>query len=406
MHVDLVVLTIKWGICMITGDAAYIKKINRSLILEKIIEKGMISRADISKATALTRATVSAQVADLLDEELIIETRLEHNTVGRKPIMLSLNAHAGYALGIDVDYGQISFTISDLLGKPICEKTIECNRLDYESILNLLIEQINLFKEEFDDNRYGITGVVIAVHGLVGKDEKVHFVPRFQWGSVNLKEDLEKACNVSIYVENNANMSAFAERVFYHHETNSLLCATIYTGIGLGMIMDNEFFRGNDGFAGEIGHMIVVPRGRPCQCGNEGCWEQYASEIVFLDNIRKEKNLSSFTYEDLHKLILESDQDILERLENYIYYLSIGLNNMINMYNPDTIVLDGEILRLYPNSIKKIEEYLNSSISHYRHLSVSSFGKKSVTMGACAYAIKHFLEVPMLNLKYDQEQNK
>lgn len=393
---------------MITGDAAYIKKINRSLILEKIIEKGMISRADISKATALTRATVSAQVADLLDEDLIIETQLEHNSVGRKPIMLSLNAKAGYALGIDVEYGQISFTLSDLLGNPVCEKTVECTKLDYKSILQLLIEQINSFTEEFADNRYGIIGVVIAVHGLVGKDEKIHFVPRFQWGSVDLKNDLEKACQLKVHIENNANMSAFAERVFHHHETNSLLCATIYTGIGLGMIMDNEFFRGNDGFAGEIGHMIVVPRGRPCTCGNEGCWEQYASEIVFLENIMVEKNLSSYTYEDLRKSIAEGDQDILERLDNYIYYLSIGLNNMINMYNPDTIILDGEILRLYEGSIEKIEEHLTSTISHYRHLSISSFGKKSVTMGACAFAIKHFLGVPMLNLQYvdDEKTNE
>ncbi|MEK5440577.1 MULTISPECIES: ROK family protein [unclassified Fredinandcohnia] len=388
---------------MITGDAAYIKKINRSLILEKIVQEGMISRADISKATALTRATVSAQVADLLDEDLIIETQLEHNNVGRKPIMLSLNARAGYALGIDVDYNHISFTISDLLGRLVFEKTIECKNRAYEDILQILIEQINLLDEEYSDNRYGIIGVVIAIHGLVGKDEKIHFVPRFLWRSVNLKEDLEKACELEIHIENNANMSAFAERVFLHHETNSLLCTTIYSGIGLGIIMDNHFFRGNDGFAGEIGHMIVVPHGRSCSCGNEGCWEQYASESVFLENIRVEKGLSSFTYDDLKELIEENDKEILERLEHFIYYLSIGLNNMINMYNPDTIILDGEILRLYPDSIKKIEENLSSSISHYRELSVSTLGKRTVRMGACAFAIKRFLRVPILNLNYKNE---
>ncbi|MEH7382646.1 ROK family transcriptional regulator [Bacillus sp. JJ1533] len=388
---------------MITGDAAYIKKINRSLILEKIVEEGMISRADISKATALTRATVSAQVADLLDEGLIIETQLEHTSVGRKPIMLSLKANAGYALGIDVDYELISFTVSDLLGKPIFEKSIECHSLDYGYILQLLIEQINSLDKKFNDSRYGIIGVVIAIHGLVGKDEKIHFVPRYLWRSVDLKADLEKACGLNIQIENNANMSTFAERVFNHHETNSLLCTTIYSGIGLGIIVDNHFFRGNDGFAGEIGHMIVVPHGRPCRCGNEGCWEQYASESVFLENIKAEKGLSSFTYADLQKLIEEGDEDISERLEQFIYYLSIGLNNMINMYNPDTIVLDGEILRMYPDSIKKIEGHLTSSINHYRQLSVSTFGKKAVQMGACALAIKRFLGVQMINLTYKNE---
>ncbi|WP_449538765.1 ROK family protein [Ferdinandcohnia sp. Marseille-Q9671] len=391
---------------MITGDAAYIKKINRSLILEKIVEKGMISRADISKATELTRATVSAQVADLLEDGLIIETQQEHNTVGRKPIMLSLHAEAGYALGIDVEYEQISFTLTDLLGSPISEKTIESKTTDYDSILQLVIEQIQLFEKDYKNSRYGIIGIVIAIHGLVSKNQEVFFVPRFQWRSVQLKQDLEKLCNLPIYIENNANMSAFAERVFRYHDTDNLLCATIYSGIGLGVIMDNEFFQGNDGFAGEVGHMIVVPNGKPCSCGNKGCLEQYASELVFLQNVKTDRNLDSFTYGDLQKLIAAGDKDIYERLENYIYYLAIGLNNMINMYNPDTIVLDGEILRLYPDSIKKIEEHLTSSISHYRELSISTLGERSVRMGACALAIKRFLGVPMLNLTYQDDSQK
>lgn len=383
---------------MITGDAAYIKKLNRSLILEKIVEEGMISRADISKATALTRATISAQVTDLLDEGLIIETQLEHNSVGRKPIMLSLNATAGYALGIDIEYGQLSFTLSDLLGNPVSSKTVEISTTDYSKILAILIQEIKTFEAEFADNRYGIVGIVIAIHGLVSKDEVIHFVPRFPWENIHLKQDLESEFNIDIYIENNANLSAFAERVYIHHNTDNILCATLYSGIGMGMLLDNEFFRGQDGFAGEIGHMIVVPKGKPCTCGNEGCWEQYASDSSFMSDLMKEENLPHLTYQDVQGLIAEGDEDIVKRMEDFLYYLSIGLNNMINMYNPNTIVLDSELLRIYPNSIEKLKENLNSSISHYRELSISTIGKESVRMGACAFAIKQFLGVPMLNL--------
>ncbi|MFS0862887.1 ROK family protein [Fredinandcohnia sp. 179-A 10B2 NHS] len=383
---------------MITGDAAYIKKLNRSLILEKIVEEGMISRADISKATALTRATISAQVTDLLDEGLIIETQLEHNSVGRKPIMLSLNATAGYALGIDIEYGQLSFTLSDLLGNPVSSKSIEISTTEYTQILPILIQEIKSFEAEFTDNRYGIVGIVIAIHGLVSKDEVIHFVPRFPWENIHLKQDLESEFNIDIYIENNANLSAFAERVYIHHNTDNILCATLYSGIGMGMLLDNEFFRGQDGFAGEIGHMIVVPKGKPCTCGNQGCWEQYASDSSFMSDLMKEKNLPNITYDDVQRLIAEGDEDIVTRMEDFLYYLSIGLNNMINMYNPNTIVLDSELLRIYPNSIEKLKENLNSSISHYRELSISTIGKESVRMGACAFAIKQFLGVPMLNL--------
>jgi predicted NBD/HSP70 family sugar kinase len=391
---------------MVTGDAAYIKKINRSLIIREIVKEGMISRADLSKATKLTRATISAQVADLLDDGLIFETQLEHFTVGRKPIMLSLNGQAGYALGIDLDYGQISFTLSDLLGCPVSSNIIKISHVDYAEILHLLVDQIKKYKADFNDSRYGIVGIVIAIHGLVAKDEVIHYIPRFKWHDINLKGDLEKEINIPIHLENNANLSSFAERVFIHHETDNLLCATLYSGIGLGMMMNDDFFRGHEGFAGEIGHMIVVPEGKPCNCGNKGCWEKYASESSLFEYLSEKRQINNLSYEQIQKWLDEGDVEVNDLMEQFIFYLSIGLNNMINMYNPDVLVIDSELLRIYPDSLKKISENLNSSISHYRELMISSIGKKSCILGACALAIKNFLDVPMLNLSFDTETNK
>ncbi|SDM61937.1 ROK family transcriptional regulator [Bacillus sp. OK048] len=383
---------------MITGDSSYIKSINRAIILREIVKSGMISRADISKVTELTRATVSAQAAVLLEEELIVETQLDHYTVGRKPIMLSLNKDAGYALGIDLDYGQINFTLSNLLGCPITSCTIEIDTNEYSEILAILIEQIKKYQAEYTDTRYGIVGVVIAIHGLVSKDEMIHFVPRLGWNGINLKNDIEKEIELDIYIENNANLSSFAERVFSYHETDNLLCATLYSGIGLGMMMKNDFFRGHSGYAGEIGHMIVVPEGKPCNCGNKGCWEKYSSESSIFLYLSEKRQIKNLTYEHIQSWLDEGDEEVHQLMEQFIYYLAIGLNNMINMYNPDVLVLDSKLLHMYPGALDKIKENLNSSISHYRELSLSSLGKKSSILGACALAIKHFLNVSMLNL--------
>lgn len=393
---------LKWRIYMITGDAAYIKKINRSLIIREIVKEGMISRADLSKVTALTRATISAQVADLLNEGLIIETQLEHHNVGRKPIMLSLDKDAGYALGIDLDFDHISFTLSNLLGQPITSKKIETSSTDYPEILALLIENIKSYVTEYSNSRYGMVGIVIAIHGLVTKEQAIHFIPRLGWQNIDLKSDLEKAIGLEVIIENNANLSSFAERTFFHHETDNLLCTTLYSGIGLGMMMKNDFFRGHDGFAGEIGHMIVVPDGIQCKCGNKGCWEKYASESSVFEILSEKKQIKNPSYEQIQKLLDDGDEEVQNLMEQFIYYLSIGLNNMINMYNPDVLVLDSELLRIYPNSLDKIKDKLNSSISHYRELSISSIGRKSSALGACALAIKHFLDVPMLNLPVDK----
>ncbi|MEH7112902.1 ROK family transcriptional regulator [Neobacillus niacini] len=388
---------------MITGDASYIKSINRAIILREIVKAGMISRADISKVTELTRATVSAQAAVLLEEELIVETQLEHYTVGRKPIMLSLNKNAGYALGIDLDYGHISFTLSNLFGCPITSCTIEINTTEYSEILPILIAQIQKFQAEYTDTKYGIVGVVIAIHGLVSKDEVVHFVPRLGWTDINLKNDLESEIDLDIYIENNANLSSFAERVFSYHETDNLLCATLYSGIGLGMMMKNDFFRGHSGYAGEIGHMIVVPEGKPCSCGNKGCWEKYSSESSIFLYLSEKRQIKNLTYEHIQSWLDEGDEEVHQLMEQFIYYLAIGLNNMINMYNPDVLVLDSKLLHMYPGALDKIKGNLNSSISHYRELSLSSLGKKSSILGACALAIKHFLNVSMLNLSLENQ---
>ncbi|MGG3449047.1 ROK family protein [Domibacillus aminovorans] len=383
---------------MAAGDAAYIKKINRSLIVQKIIERKMISRADLSKLTSLTRATISAQAADLLEDELIVETHLEHHGVGRRPIMLSVNRSAGYTLGIDLDYGLLTFALSDLLGQPVSTRTVKIEATEYETILHLLVKHIQLFEKECAQSRYGLVGVVIGIHGLVTKDEIIHYVPRFGWRDIHIKNDLEKATGLPICIENNANLCSFAERVYEHHETENLLCASLYSGIGLGVMMNEEFFKGHDGFAGEVGHTIIMPNGKPCNCGNYGCWEQYASESSFFRELSEKKGQSTISYEDVHQWMQSGDKVVVEMMEQFIYFLTIGLNNLINAYNPEVIVLSSELLQLNPQSIEQIECNLKSTISQYRELSISKLGTKACVLGACALGIKHFWDVPSMNL--------
>ncbi|WP_110927764.1 ROK family protein [Bacillus massiliglaciei] len=382
-----------------TGDAAYIKQINRSLILQKIIEKKMISRADLSKLTALTRATISVQAADLLDDELIIETRHEHHSVGRRPIMLSINREAGFALGIDLDYGTMTFALSDLLGKLISLETVPLSSMNYEDIIQTASQQIAHFQEQVSSSRYGLVSVVVGIHGLVTLKEEVHFVPRLGWNNVKLKEDLEQAAGISVTIENNANLCSLAERVFEHHDAKNLLGASLSSGIGLGIMMNESFYKGEDGFAGEPGHMIIVPNGKPCSCGNKGCWEQYGSESAFYHELAEKKGRDYVTLDDVCGWLQENDETVVEMLDSFILYLSVGLNNMINLYNPAVVVLNSELLRVYPESVARIEDNLVSNISHYKHLYVSNLGKQACVLGACALGIKQFFHISTLQLE-------
>lgn len=387
---------------MVTGDGAYIKKLNRNFILSKIVEYGMISRAELSKITGLNKATISVQVVELLDKELIYETQQEHNVVGRRPIMLSLNREAGCVLGIDLDYKQITYTLSDLLGFPLISDTYELNSSNYEEIRALIANHIKDYKKKCMNMRYGMVSVVIAIHGTVGKDETIFFIPQHQWRNKNLKADLEKDLEISVHIENNANLSAFSEKIYKHHDTDNLLTISMYSGIGLGIIMDGEVIKGYHGYAGEMGHMVLFPDGLPCKCGNKGCWELYASEASLFSILSQAMNKRDISYQDIQHWIKTSEPEVSKHMNTFIKHVSIGINNIINLYNPETIVLNSELLHLYPNAIEEIKANLTSSVSQYRELVISDLGKNATVMGACALGIKNFLEIPELNLELSE----
>ena len=390
---------------MVTGDASYIKKINRSIIISKIIEHGMISRADLAKITGLNKATISVQAAELLAEELIIETQQEHKNLGRRPIMLSINQQAGYSLGIDLDNRVITFTLSDLSGTSVDTHSIEIEASDYNLIVELLVERITHYKKRCSHAPYGLIGAVIGIHGIVNNDESIYFVPHHRWHYKNLKADLQNETGINIYIENNANLCSFAEIVYKHSQSENLLSVSLYSGIGLGIMVNSKLLKGCDGYAGEIGHMIIVPDGLPCRCGNLGCWEQYASESSFMKQLSKRHNKEKVTYDEINHWLVEQDPVTSELMKDYIRFLSYGLNNIINLYNPEILVINSELLRLYPNALEEIKAHLSSTVGQYRKLQISEFGKNACSMGACALAIKNFLDVKELSLAFDESQN-
>lgn len=388
---------------MVTGDGAYIKKINRRLILETIIENGTISRADLSKITGLNKATISVQVADLLEAGLILETGPEHNGLGRRPIMLSINPKAGYVLGIDLDYKQISYLVSDLRGKPVERKEDRFETASYEDILTILAKQIGKFKETYSKFRYGLVRVVIGVHGTVNNEEKVHFVPAYQWHNKDLKRDLEQLLGKEqpVLVENNANLSAYAEKIFVHHSSDQLLNILLTSGIGAGMIINGHMQKGYHGFAGEMGHMIIYPNGLPCKCGNRGCWELYASEPAFLKRVGDQIGTDDLTVQLFSARVKEKDPVCLRELDRFIEDLSIGLNNIINIFNPETVVINSDILSDIPEAVRRIEGKLTSNMSQYRKIVLSKLGHRACILGACALGIQRFLDVSKLSLTVD-----
>jgi len=379
-----------------TGDASYIKQLNRRILIEEIIKNRSLSRSDLARITGLNKATVSVQVNDLLKDNIIVEkSGGATNAPGRKPIILEMNGNAGYSVGIDIDEPTVNIIFNDLKGKPFEKKSIHVDSSDFDEVISQIIDQLSPMIERLNKQYipYGNIGMGIGFHGIVNNNHDVMFTPKQQWVNVSIKEKLEEVFQTDVYIDNNANLCVFAEQVYYEN-ISDLFCITLYSGIGLGIISANEIYRGFQGFAGEIGHMIIEPKGLTCSCGNEGCWELYASEKALTKNIIKMYPDVSLK-EDMEKLL--KDEESAKIINDYLNHLAIGLNNVINIFNPEKIVLNGSIINGNSPFIKRIKSKLISKFNNYREIKASLLGSDACALGGATLALKHFLGVQSIN---------
>lgn len=149
--------------------------------------------------------------------------------------------------------------------------------------------------------------------------------------------------------------------------------------------------------------MIINPYGKQCKCGKSGCWELYASEVSFFKQISEKLNKPIQTYEDIKNLVNARNPALIAEMDEFIQYVSIGLNNIINLLNPETLVLNSELLKQFPEAMCKIKSNIKTSISNYKEIYISDLGTNACGMGACALAIKDFLQIPELNLSIKQD---
>ena len=152
-------------------------------------------------------------------------------------------------------------------------------------------------------------------------------------------------------------LAAYAESVFKYPESSHLISLIFTSGIGAGIIFDQKIQRGFHGYAGEMGHMIISLNGKKCRCGNSGCWELYCSERYLIQDLSIQLNQPDLTREEIIRLMKQKNPIILEKMEAFLTYLSLGLNNITNLYNPETIVINSQLLSNFPDAIEKVKGY-------------------------------------------------
>ncbi|MFJ9255826.1 ROK family protein [Bacillus velezensis] len=378
------------------ADQAFVKKVNQKLLLNEILKNAPISRAKLSEMTGLNKSTVSSQVNTLMKENLVFEIGQGQSSGGRRPVMLVFNRKAGYSVGIDVGVDYINGILTDLEGTIVLDQHhhLECS--SPEITKDILIEMILHFIANMPQSPYGLIGIGICVPGLIDKNQKIVFAPNSNWRDIDLKSFIQKKFNVPVFIENEANAGAYGEKVFGAAKNHdNMIYASIGTGIGIGVIINNDLYRGVSGFSGEMGHMTIDFNGPKCSCGNRGCWELYASEKALLTSLQtKEKKVSTQDIIDLAHL---NDIGTLHALQNFGFYLGIGLTNILNTFNPQAIILRNSIIESHPMVLHSIKSEVSSRV--YSHLDnsyellPSILGKNAPALGMSSIVIDHFLDM-------------
>ena len=333
------------------------RAINRSKILETIRTIGMISRIDIARTTGLSQALVTGLTADLIKEGLILEKQSGEYEGGRRPMLLALNPEGAFVVGVNLSITELSVVIVNFEGVVVASYTQSLEPIQHSvseiaasvvGAVQACIWEANFAKEQ-------VSGVGIGLPGLVDPDSgDIRFLPNYGWQNVNLKELVQSQLNHPCYIDNSSNTLALAEQWFGEGKgVDNFLVVTIENGVGLGAVINGRIYRGQEGIAGEFGHITINPDGPECRCGKKGCVEAYAGKIAIMRDARQAvldeqwdcENPDHFTYEDVVGAA-QNGTAVLRQLFNRAgRMLGVGISHLVTLFNPTKIIITGQGVR-------------------------------------------------------------
>ena len=339
-----------------------IRDINRQIVLNYVREREPISRAAIARETALQRSTISQIVEELTGEGLVEEIGEGKSTGGRRPTLLRLRTVGAIAIGVNITPTYTAIASSDLAGVVVQEEAF-LTEPDPEHTINRIIEIIRKLSDQAP-----IEGIGISIPGLVNPATgNVIFVPYFKWRDLPIGEMISGSIGLPVTIDNDANAVALAELWFGRPEVRDardFIFVLVADGVGTGIIFDGQVYRGVRGAAGEFGHMIVGSNAPVlCSCGNDDCWEAFASERAASARYNKlSRGVSAPDFATLIDRALDGEQEARAALTETARYLGTGISNLIVGFSPEAVIVGGAITRAWSLIEKALTEKIERSV--------------------------------------------
>lgn len=378
-------------------DQTVMKEMNRSLALDLVRFHGPLSRTQIAQESGLNKATITALINELLAEGYVKEVGRGHSYAGRRPVLLAFEASAGYVLGIDIGVSHIHFALTDLSARTMVDGQVAMpDNSQVSTVLDVCVQAIDECVRKVHDADLKLRGVGVAVPGLVDyQTGTVLNAPNLGWRDIPLRSLLEDRLRLPVFVDNEANVGALAEKLFGQAKTLSdFIYISAGMGIGTGIVMNGQLLRGVSGIAGEYGHTVIDLQGPKCRCGNRGCLEVYASVRALLERYEKATG-RAVDFHTFRAAFLAGDEAARECVQGVASYLAIGILHMLHALNPSAIILGNELGMISDWLIPPIVQFLQARSLTATHAAIdvraSALGYDSGIIGAAALAIdQHF----------------
>jgi glucokinase-like ROK family protein len=400
------------------SNVSTVKAHNLQSVLRTMLRQGAVSRVQLADLTGLSRTTITNLIAELVEQGIVVEDEPEPDRsagAGRPRIPLRLVPSARSAVGIHIGVGNIRVGVTDLFGRlqGYLDMSHEPNAPAGEvldRVADIVVETI----AEAGVDREQLVGVGVGASGLVDPQTGVNVLaPNLNWHNLPVRDIFSKRLGMPVSVDNNVRAMALAEAMFGEaQEVNTLAFVYARVGVGAGFVVNGGIYRGSRAGAGEIGHITMIPAGGAlCRCGNTGCLETLVSEpaIVSLaqtlaahrpDSVLASK--LSDTAKPAIDLVFEAaragDTETQAMLGERAHYMGSALANLVNIVNPDVIIMGGLFATDHDLLLSQVEETMRqrafANLGDGVELHVTTFGRKVGVIGAAALALDTFFYRP------------
>jgi predicted NBD/HSP70 family sugar kinase len=369
-------------------DQETIKALNQKKIIQLLYRNKQLTKQDISKALKISIPTVISNVKELIDQGFLDEAGVGESSGGRKPTIVRFLPDSRYSFGVCIAKDQVRIILTNLNLEIIAEGFFDMPEElgGFENIILKIRREIEHIISIHNISIDKILGIGFALPGTVNEKKLLlENAPNLKLKNISF-ESFQHNFEFPIFIENEANASAYAESfINFNDIISSLVFISITEGIGTGIIIGDNLYKGYNKRAGEFGHMTIIKDGKQCNCGKRGCWELYASKKALVNEYRKKFNDCDKKLSDFLELT-KNNSIAKEILDNYLGYLAEGIKNIILMLDPRDIIIGGELSN-YKNLIetdlkKKVFEENSFYSEEECKISFSNLEENAAILGA------------------------